>query len=140
MSVIIARTGFDVCPRFRLPCWIVVATFLILLLHGSPQLAHAEGKAIGLQPIAVKTKTQTGVKAGPFSRQCDFYNSPRAFVRSSSLYCTARARNRRTCERRAAQFFSDCRYEGNFERLTQEAKTSMLLMFVFAQAGGKQVQ
>ena len=64
-----------------------------------------------------------------FTRSCDEYSSPEAFVKKAVLVCL-KTRDSRKCERRAAEFFSACGFEGNYRAMSAKANSSILMLML----------
>ena len=69
----------------------------------------------------------------PFRQECGSHASPKAFVKAASYYCV-RQDNATRCREAAEAYFEMCGYNGDFQRLSREAYTGMLFMFVVAKA------
>jgi|GEM_PF-3103519 len=70
----------------------------------------------------------------PWQRSCDSFASAREFVRESSSHCL-RQQHQKRCEREARAFFEECRFDGDYERISARIHARMLFVFALATSG-----
>lgn len=69
--------------------------------------------------------------AAPYSQACSSFASPEAYARVAAVYCLRHRRSAK-CHQEAAEYFRKCSYSGDFEQLSQNARTDFLKMYVLS--------
>jgi hypothetical protein len=71
-----------------------------------------------------------------FDRHCGYYHSSRDFVQKASLYCLGKPNRSDTkdCVEHAKEYFHQCSFRGDYERISTEVHAGMLFMLVLAGA------
>jgi hypothetical protein len=82
---------------------------------------------------AVSSSAQQDPPA-PWQRSCNSFASAREFVKESSYYCL-RQQHQKRCEREARTFFEECRFDGDYERISARLHARMLFVFALATSG-----
>ena len=67
----------------------------------------------------------------PWDKSCNQYHSSRDFVSDSALFCL-KQQNQRACDQMASRHFTECRYRGDYERLSQKFHARMLVLIALA--------
>lgn len=70
------------------------------------------------------------VWADPFSKRCNYYSSPKKFVKEAKMYCLSNSSA--TCEAKAERYFARCRYSGDFDLLNKKAHARIILLMMLA--------
>ncbi len=83
--------------------------------------------------VASSAETQPSSRA-PWERACSSFASAREFVRQSSYHCL-RQQHQKGCERKAREFFAQCRYHGDYERISARIHAKMLFVLALATSG-----
>ncbi|NMC62665.1 MAG: hypothetical protein GYA55_05785 [SAR324 cluster bacterium] len=67
------------------------------------------------------------------NKDCNDYASSKAFVKTAVLSCL-KAHNSRSCERKAQNYFEECRFQGDYETMSEDIRSNLLMLIVLQSA------
>jgi hypothetical protein len=82
----------------------------------------------GVVSVAV---AEDGKASAPWSESCRHYRSARHFVNESTIYCLRR-HDQKECQGRAHKYFEQCRFQGDFQKMSARMSARMLLVLALS--------
>lgn len=74
---------------------------------------------------------ESGEASAPWSESCRHYRSARHFVSESTIYCLRR-HDQKECQGRAHRYFEQCRFQGDFQKMSARMSARMLLVLALS--------
>lgn len=84
-----------------------------------------------LVSISLSVPVRAERQSAPFNRACSSYSSGQEFVSKAVSFCLLYDQSR-TCQSRTRQYFEECHFDGQYERISERAHANLLMMVVLA--------
>ena len=84
-----------------------------------------------LVTISLSVPVRAERQSAPFERACSSFSSGQEFVSKAVSFCLLHDQARR-CERQAREYFEQCRFDGQYQRISERTHANLLMMVVLS--------
>ena len=86
-----------------------------------------------LLSISLSVPVRAEGRVSPFERACSSYSSGQEFVSKAVSFCLLHDQAR-SCQAKAREFFDQCNFDGQYERISERTHANLLMMVVLSKA------
>ena len=86
-----------------------------------------------LLSISLSVPLRAENRIAPFERACSSFSSGQEFVSKAVSFCLLHDQARK-CESKAREYFDQCNFDGQYERISERTHANILMMVVLSKA------